>query len=1711
MIKINSTYSISGRTSITASSNTPIYSITFYVIKVQDDNYIERYKVNDVKTDHSSLPGLKGYKTVTGKTWNFQIEETGIYLIIGKTSTDVGYQITQINTQIGVRTYKLQNESERNRNDGSITVVLEGGNPPFTYYLMNDTEELSTLLSDTSFVEEDLEERFTIINKGNTFQRSFNISDLEPGTYKMGVFDAGPQAQIKAFTDFNFRIAPGFNKLKKLELDEVVLEAPSHLGYTDGYIAFILESGVGNVVVNLIHKFTKINLRTTSKTTGDKVVFRDLSSEDYIIRMTDSKNTTVETVVTLPESLNAPLSVTTTPTSPSDYNINNGKIQVDIAGGKMPYTIEFRKVIPVRLRTQFRNDRLVEQVVTEDSVYTLQNLESGLYNIVVKDSARISDRVISKVMIEDYEPTPIDLVSTVIPPTELNGKGTLEVNLSGGTRDQNQNLEITLFEVINGISTFRDRKFNNSNRALWRLKAGNYIVIAKDLISEVTENINIQEYNFTPFEFANEVKSDITCASTESGEFSLEVVDGVEPFEWTVSSNANRNYISIENNTRKLTARQLSIGKYNVSVVDASGHRRQTQVQINNIPGTATITHHILNVGHYNKRNRLGYVHFLIEGGCAPYNAQITNTTTGNVSNIRKPLTNGFVEPFVARNLRAGEYSVTVTDSNNNQTTFEFEILDNIGKNTSIYKYHSTPPTNVSNLNGKINAIIKSSNPPYNYKLTDTVSGSIIVDDTVSTTTYSFLNLEPSIYRLEVTDSSLPSPITEMVLIEVFPYAVELTKANKFTVAKTNETSILAANGTLTVSPDMPTDEFQIYLYDDNRLEVLNSTNPNFVNPLRFPDMIGSIWQNLKPGWYYIIAYFKDANLGNAYIYEKKWIKIEQFPLPDFTMTAQKIKNSDWNQNNGVIEAQVIIDGIGPYTYELLKDGRVIRSNETNSKTQTFENLSSGTYDVRIYDCRNNCNGNSTLLPDDFREPKFVNGIQIKEGFDIVDYKIYDKKIDIILSPVGTGEITSGGFMIYGLKQSDFPTDPADSMLTTFAPNYANPITPPSLPSLSRTYTIELDDFETLYWVMVVDEANNKKSFEANIGKELTLDVTVVPPENGDNVKIIAIGDGGAPPVNYVYTLYDSENQVIESNNTGNFIDLVAGNYVVRLTTNFDFYIEEPVTIISDLTECTTPEIRDRYLIPTSSTYVDSPIDITSVHLSDVWIVTEHRHDFEADLELKYFNSGASVNNIKHVPGVSIAYTSHNYNISGETQLSPNFDFWDDYYSVPSPVVSYKTNLTYAIHCPISKDIAPTYPIIEMLSAANNSGYNEKHHRILNFNTLSQGFNILNDTNNGSISAQIVGGTAPYTVELYKSEAVTYYDNAMNPQTIYTRDPLKDTMVQSLIINNQMTPFTFSQLEGFNYKDNGYDEQSPFYYIRVYDSTGQNLALNGYNSIIGEPTTPTKQGNMNFINYSNPIHIRNNTPWLEAEMLEYKTSTSSMGKIRLKIYNYELTGNRNPIQFTNLYTCDGNNLSGCCPTETQLNPIWQPGSYPNSYYADIDSVNLSCFILNYTENNQDYYITLSPFTLNEIGFTQRPIAPLHFDNETLEISSNISSYREAIEQTSSYNFIEDYDLYTKNEDNKMIVTPIIEGNQGRIRVGLNINATNTKPSSYTFELYKGMSLEASQTYNLTSPPYADVIHDFMVTTPGVYKVSITSGVHKMEEYIRIDNIGNTKN
>ncbi len=490
-----------------------------------------------------------------------------------------------------------------------------------------------------------------------------------------------------------------------------------------------------------------------------------VSAGTYYVTISDSKSCSItDTIV-----INQPSSLTAIGASQrvNCYGEQNGTATALAFGGSPSYTYAWDN-----------------QAANQDSS-TAINLTAGQYTVVVTDSNNCTT----------------SLVVTVENPDSLTTNTTVLDSAYCGTF--NGNAEV----IANGGTGSHSYMWNNNTTSnqLQNVIGGLYIVTVSDANGcAKTDSVRIPiNYNFGGPE-VNFSLTETTCNESTNATAQAIPVSGLSPYTYSWNTNTG-----IQDSS---TATNLSVGDHSLTITDSLGCYTDTFVTINNGSDSAQVSFNASSPTCYNGNDAA--IEAIISNGIAPFNITWSNDSTGNTIN----------------NLNFGTYFVTITDQVGCIT------IDS----TTIQNTPSLQPTinntvteiclgDTVNLQATANLI----NSSYAWSTGDTISNTTITPQTTT------------IFTVSITSGGCTETAEQEVIVNSLP---TVTFSDDLSVCSNQSTSITAISNatifewntgenspTLTIENPNNNIDYIVTVTDTNNCKSSNSNNPINLNVFEKP------------------------------------------------------------------------------------------------------------------------------------------------------------------------------------------------------------------------------------------------------------------------------------------------------------------------------------------------------------------------------------------------------------------------------------------------------------------------------------------------------------------------------------------------------------------------------------------------------------------------------------------------------------------------------------------------------------------------------------------------------------------------------------------------------------------------------------------------------------------------------------------------------------
>jgi gliding motility-associated-like protein len=618
--------------------------------------------------------------------------------------------------------------------DGSITLELNGGSPPYTFqwvgpggfsstdqdifdlqsgnYTLVITDNEGCITNSTYTLTENLgltvQGEVTDADCANNNDGSITVT-ITGGTEPYSSFWEGPNGYTNSGTTIT-GLAAGVYIFIVTDVADCFVEQP----FTVSNPADVeINASVTNLICNgalngaIEVEITSGSAQTISWegpngfTSNDLSIF-GLSGGTYILTLTDDNDCVLIEAFSINEPTAIDLSIID---SQPSCGLGNGQVVSSISGGTPPYTYLWTN--------QFN------EVIGDGTIVT--NLSAGTYTLLVTDQNNCTATQSAVLTETDL------VVDAVLTPASCGGyaDGAIDIAISGG-----QTPYIVTWSGPNG--------FSSSDEDLINLVAGDYnLTIIDGLGCSHVEMFSISEPDPIVIDFSS---TNIACFGQNNGTITTNISGGNPGYTiaWTGPNGFNSNALNLSN---------LLAGVYNITVQDDNGCEVTDSVEITeNNELTATVNDTQLSCSGQND----GALSVNISGGTLPYIVIWSGPNGFNSNN-----------PSIS-NLEAGTYLLVVTDFNNCLFTNSYVLT----APTSIDVDAALTPAGCLGQNaGSIILTITGGTEPYTFVWSGP-NGFSSISQNIS-------NLAEGDYMVEITDDNGCSAIQSYTVIGSIPLFVD--------------------------------------------------------------------------------------------------------------------------------------------------------------------------------------------------------------------------------------------------------------------------------------------------------------------------------------------------------------------------------------------------------------------------------------------------------------------------------------------------------------------------------------------------------------------------------------------------------------------------------------------------------------------------------------------------------------------------------------------------------------------------------------------------------------------------------------------------------------------------------------------------------------------------------------------------------------------------
>lgn len=507
------------------------------------------------------------------------------------------------------------NPSCATRNNGSISLNVSGGNPPYTYSWSNGAGSANnTNLSAGTYTATITDasgctsvQNFTLSNT-YSFTATASGNSINCFGQSTGSITVTPAGGVSPFS-YSWSNGSSSATLSNVSAGNYSVTITDNNGCTATASASVTQPAAPlthTLTSNQVNCFGQATGSVTSIVNGGTSPYTyawsngstgssisNVSAGSYTLTVTDSRGCTSVQNVTVNQP-SAALNATSNSTNINCFGQSTGAITLSPSGGTAPYTFSW-------------NNGATTQ--------NLSSLTAGIYTVTITD-ARGCTFTRSNTL---TQPSAVLAGSSSITPVSCFGgsTGTINISTSGGTGPYT-------YQWSNG----------SSSQNLTGVTAGTYSVTIQDA-NNCSATLNALSVSQPSAALSlSSTKNDVNCFGNASGSVSITASGGTTPYAYSWNNGGTSSSIS-----------NLAAGTYTVTVTDARNCTVNTTVNITQPAAALNATSTKTDVRCFG--NTTGIASVIPSGGTSPY------TYTWNTGST-SATTNG---------LGAGNYTVTITDS----------------------------------------------------------------------------------------------------------------------------------------------------------------------------------------------------------------------------------------------------------------------------------------------------------------------------------------------------------------------------------------------------------------------------------------------------------------------------------------------------------------------------------------------------------------------------------------------------------------------------------------------------------------------------------------------------------------------------------------------------------------------------------------------------------------------------------------------------------------------------------------------------------------------------------------------------------------------------------------------------------------------------------------------------------------------------------------
>ncbi len=561
------------------------------------------------------------------------------------------------------------------------------------------------------------------------------------------------------------------------------------------------------------------------------------------------------------------------------FNGITGEIQIPISGGTPGYTV-----------TWTRNGSSIGKTGA-----TITGLTAGTYIATVKDSKQCT--LVSSNIIVD-EPDELKVFVTIDSEIDCNGgNGVVRANPSGGSESYT-------------YKWYRNNTLiSGANSITYQGISGNYEVEVNDgYISKRSAIKNLGQPNTITLSLT---KEDISCNTVDDGKITINASGGTPPYYYSIDDKTTYTAVSsLDSNT----ITDLTDGVFNVWIKDAN------DCEISSSKSVTIVRPPLLEITSFNIDNNQvineskGAIQIVVDGGTKPYTFSWTRKNDATYSSSNQNISD----------LPASIYIVEVADEEGCKITKEFDVKEPLPLGVTIQKTKDVLCKD--DVTGELFAEVTGGYPlasvpsDFDYRWYEVIGSTTNLLNASNLKLDRISNLKAAKYRVVVNDVKGTSTSADFEITEPDAIRIAINKQQNVSCFEGND-------GVIEITVTGGTAPFT-YKWTNDLDATFNASTKDI--------------STLKEGDYTL-----EITDKNNCKFTSNIIKIEQ-PTSKISIDSFNVVNlTGFETNNGSISVDVS-GGTPGYTYEWRVKGTTTIIGTLNS----IDNLSEGNYELTIKDSK---------------------------------------------------------------------------------------------------------------------------------------------------------------------------------------------------------------------------------------------------------------------------------------------------------------------------------------------------------------------------------------------------------------------------------------------------------------------------------------------------------------------------------------------------------------------------------------------------------------------------------------------------------------------------------------------------------------------------------------------------------------------------------------